>query len=156
MVKTNAIRILEKNKIKYEELLYEATSFHNGIESATKLNLNLDYVYKTIVVISKDKKYYTLILPVNKELNLKKCAKYLNEKNLELININDMLKITGYVRGGCSPIGMKKSFKTLIDISAYEKEFIYVSGGKIGLQIKIAPLDLNEILDIEFKDICED
>ncbi len=156
MVKTNAIRILEKNKIKYEEFIYEASSFHNGVESASKLNLNLDYVYKTIVVISKSKNYYTLVLPVAKELDLKKCAKYLNEKSLELININDMLKITGYVRGGCSPIGMKKNFKTLIDNSAQNKDCIYVSGGKIGLQIKISPLDLNKILSIEFKDICED
>lgn len=153
--KTNAIRILEKNKIQYEELIYEASSFHNGVASASKLNLNLDYVYKTIVVISKSKNYYTLVLPVAKELDLKKCAKYLNEKNLELININDMLKITGYIRGGCSPIGMKKNFKTLIDNSAQNKDYIYVSGGKIGLQIKISPLDLNKILNIEFKDICE-
>lgn len=155
MGKTNAIRILEKNKIQYEELIYEASSFHNGVASASKLNLNLDYVYKTIVVISKSKNYYTLVLPVAKELDLKKCAKYLNEKNLELININDMLKITGYIRGGCSPIGMKKNFKTLIDNSAQNKDYIYVSGGKIGLQIKISPLDLNKILNIEFKDICE-
>lgn len=155
MGKTNAIRILEKNKIQYEELIYEASSFHNGVALASKLNLNLDYVYKTIVVISKSKNYYTLVLPVAKELDLKKCAKYLNEKNLELININDMLKITGYIRGGCSPIGMKKNFKTLIDNSAQNKDYIYVSGGKIGLQIKISPLDLNKILNIEFKDICE-
>lgn len=155
MQKTNAMRILDKAKIAYEIKEYDADSFNSGLEVAQKLNLEATEVFKTIVCVSKTKNYYTFVLPIQDNLDLKKCAKACQEKSLELLPLKDLTKITGYVRGGCSPIGMTKNFKTFIDIKARSLAKFYISAGKIGLQFHLNPNDLTKILNITFADLCE-
>lgn len=153
MEKTNVMRILDQKKIKYEGIEYECDEFHDGLEIATKLKENPDIVYKTLVLFSPQKKYYVFMLPVNKELDLKKAAKAVNEKSLDLIPLKDVLPITGYVRGGCSPIGMKKQFRTIISNNSLDT--IIFSGGKIGYQVKMNYLDLKKLLNIIEADILK-
>lgn len=153
MIKTNAIRILVKHKIKYEELAYEADRFVSGKDSIESLHLNPDLAYKTIVCHNQNK-YFVLVVPVLKEIDLKKAAKNIGQKALELIPTKELLPLTGYERGGCSPIGMKKLFPTFIDKSAENLSYIYVSAGKIGYQVKIDPKDLANLVNARFIDIC--
>lgn len=150
MLKTNAIRILEKNKINYEEVSYDPDKkFISGLESSEKLHIAPFLVYKTIVTFIKNN-YYVFVLPVDKEINLKLAAKIVNEKSLELLPTKELLVKTGYVRGGCSPIGMKKLFPTYLDDSAKNLEYIYVSAGKIGYQIKINPNNLLNLINAKY------
>ena len=146
MKKTNAIRILESKKIKYEEIEYDASKGISGVDVAISTGENPQNVYKTLVTISNKKEYFVFIIPVVNELDLKKAASASNSKKIEMLLQRDLLGLTGYVHGGCSPIGMKKLFKTFIDESAKDKEYIFVSGGKIGVQIKINPQDLINIV----------
>lgn len=147
MTKTNAMRILDSHKINYEVHEYEANSKLTGEEIATILNENPDSVFKTLVTISKSKEYFVFMVPVNKELDLKKAAKAVNEKNVEMIPLKNLLKVTGYVHGGCSPIGMKKQFKITIDESIVNFTKLYFSGGKVGLQISTSTTDFLKLVD---------
>ena len=152
-VKTNAMRILDRNKLKYTEHMYECDGFTDGITISDRLGQPYEKVFKTLVTVSKSKKYYVFVVPVAEELNLKKAAAAVGEKSVEMIYVKDITAITGYVRGGCSPIGMKKQFDTVIDITAKEQETIIFSGGRLGAQIEMNPVELAELINAEFADI---
>lgn len=155
MEKTNAMRILEQRKIKYQvyEYPHEEGICVDGQTVAKLLNQDPKQVFKTLVCVSNTKHYYVCVLPVLEELDLKKAAKEFRVKSLEMIAVKELLPLTGYVRGGCSPIGMKKAFPTMIDITALQYNSIIFSGGKIGLQIEMNPKDLIKVINFEFKDI---
>lgn len=155
MEKTNVMRILDQKKIKYEPLKYphEDGVFVDGITVAELLNLDKNEVFKTLVARGCSKHYYVFVIPVAEELDLKKAAKAVKEKSIELISVKELLEITGYIRGGCSPIGMKKQFITVFHISAKNLENIIFSAGKIGYQVKMNPKDLAKIIRVEFGDI---
>ena len=155
MEKTNAMRILDQKKIKYnvKEYPHEEGVAVDGAEVARLVGLNPDKVFKTLVTVDNLKHYHVMVVPVYAELDLKKCAKASNVKSLEMIPVKDLLPLTGYQRGGCSPIGMKKVFPTLVDITAIDKETILFSAGKIGLQIEMNPNDLCKVIRLEFKDL---
>ncbi|MBC8584743.1 Cys-tRNA(Pro) deacylase [Youxingia wuxianensis] len=142
-VKTNAMRMLEKEKISYEVYYYDAGDGKiDGISAAKKIGKDITRVYKTLVTRGNSGEFYVFVIPVAKELNLKKAAKAVGEKSVEMLHVNEINKITGYIRGGCSPVGMKKLFATVFSQDAQELEKIIVSGGKIGCQIELAPNDL--------------
>lgn len=155
MEKTNAIRMLDQKKIKYNtyEYPHEEGVCVDGETVANLLNQNPDMVFKTLVTVGNDKRYYVCVVPVKAELDLKKAAKVFNVKSLEMIAVKDINNVTGYIRGGCSPIGMKKVFPTVIDESALLYDNIIFSGGKIGLQIEMNPKDLEKIIRVNFKEI---
>ena len=151
--KTNAIRFLEQKKIKFIVHNYLSSGAISGIDVANSLNENPNIVFKTLVTQGKSHQYYVFLVPVNKELDLKKAASCVNEKSIEMIKSKDLLPLTGYIHGGCSPIGMKKFFKTIIDISASNYDKIIFSGGKIGYQIETTLLELSKIIKFDLKDI---
>lgn len=154
--KTNAMRILDKEKIDYEILTYEVSDeTSDGVSVALATNQSLETVFKTLVTQGNSREYSVFVIPVSDELNLKKAASIANEKKIEMIPQKDLLKITGYIRGGCSPIGMKKPFKTFIHSSAQTLDKMVFSGGKKGTQVKLAPDLLSKIIDAEFVDICK-
>ena len=153
-MKTNAMRILDQKKINYKIHTYENAI--SGIEVADTLNEDYDKVFKTLVTVSNNKINYVFLVPVNRELNLKKAAKSVNEKSIEMLKSANLLPLTGYIHGGCSPIGMKKQFKTIIDISSSNKDKIFISGGKIGYQIEIELNDLRKAIDFELQDITKE
>lgn len=155
MVKTNAMRILDQKKITYEVLEYphEEGVFLAGDEVAKLLGFDPNNIFKTIVTIASSKKYYVFVIPVLAEINLRKCAKVIGEKSLELIHVKTLTDITGYVRGGCSPIGMKKQFPTFVDETAKALEYMIFSAGKIGYQIKMNPNDLAKLINASFFDL---
>ncbi len=155
MEKTNAIRMLDQKKIKYNtyEYPHQEGVCVDGVTVAELLNQNPDTVFKTLVTVGNDKRYYVCVLPVAMELDLKKAAKAFNVKSLEMIAVKDINQVTGYIRGGCSPIGMKKVFPTVIDESALLYENIIFSGGKIGLQIEMNPKDIEKLIRVSFKEI---
>lgn len=155
MKKTNAMRILDQSKIKYEIIEYDKDNGISGIEVARQLGEDEKLVYKTLVTHAKDN-HFVFVIPVGYELDLKLAANVSGTKKIEMIKQADLLHTTGYIHGGCSPIGMKKQFMTYIDISAEEKEFIYVSGGKIGLQIKINPKEIKQLIGAEFAKITKE
>ena len=152
--KTNVMRILDQKKIDYKIHTYENAI--SGIEVADTLNEDYDKVFKTLVTVSNNKKNYVFLVPVDKELDLKKAAKSVNEKSIEMLKSANLLSLTGYIHGGCSPIGMKKQFKTIIDISSSNKDKIFISGGKIGYQIEIELNDLRKVIDFELQDITKE
>jgi len=141
-IKTNAMRILDSLGIKYEHLTYECKEFENGIQIADMLGLNHEIVYKTLVTIAPSKKYYVFVIPIEEEIDFKKASKLVNEKSIEMIHVKDINTITGYIRGGCTAIGMKKQYDTYIQEDAMLQEKIIVSGGRIGSQLKLNPEDL--------------
>ncbi len=155
MEKTNAIRMLDQKKIKYNtyEYPHEDGVCVDGETVAQLLNQNPDTVFKTLVTVGNDKRYYVCVVPVKQELDLKKAAKAFGVKSLEMIAVKDINNVTGYIRGGCSPIGMKKVFPTIIDESALLNENIIFSGGKIGLQIEMNPKDIEKLIRVSFKEI---
>lgn len=152
-LKTNAMRILDKLKIPYSFETYECGEFEDGVQVAKLLGQSTDVTFKTLVTIGKSAKYYVFVLPVDREMDLKKCAKAVGEKSLEPIHVKDIQSITGYIRGGCSPIGMKKPFRTVIHESAKSLDAIMVSGGRIGLQLILTPSDLIRACSGEYADI---
>lgn len=154
-IKTNAMRFLEKNKIPYQMHQYDAEEFTDGVATAEKLGEEVRLVYKTLVTRGKTKNCYVFVIPVDKELDLKKAAKAVSEKSVEMIAVKELTPLTGYVRGGCSPIGMKKNFKTVIAQSAKELEKFFISGGRIGTQIEVSPKALASVISAEFADITE-
>lgn len=153
-MKTNVMRILDQKKIDYKIHTYENAI--SGIEVVDTLNEDYDKVFKTLVTVSNNKKNYVFLVPVDKELDLKKAAKSVNEKSIEMLKSANLLSLTGYIHGGCSPIGMKKQFKTIIDISSSNKDKIFISGGKIGYQIEIELNDLRKVIDFELQDITKE
>lgn len=153
--KTNVMRVLEQKRIKYKGYTYECTEALSGTEVAKALNENPDHVFKTLVTVGKSNVHYVFMIPVAKELNLKKAAAAAGEKNIEMIKSKDLLPLTGYVHGGCSPIGMKKQFKTVIDESAENFETIIFSGGKIGYQVELSLQDLKSIVSFDLKSLTD-
>ena len=141
-VKTNAMRMLERMKIPYEAHTYECEEFVDGIQVADMLHLPHEKVYKTLVTVGNSKNYFVFVLPIEAELDLKKAAREVGEKSLAMVHVKDINSITGYVRGGCTAIGMKKQFPTYIHSSAASLPAIYISAGVRGLQLKIAPAEL--------------
>lgn len=155
-VKTNAMRFLDKKKIAYEVIQYECDEFVDGIAVADKCGIPYEQSFKTLVTEGKRKNYFVFVIPIAMSLDLKKAAKSVGEKSVEMVHVKDILGITGYIRGGCSPLGMKKQFKTVIDSSAEAFESIVISGGRIGSSIRINPRQLAEIIRGDFADICRD
>ncbi len=144
--KTNAMRKLDTLHISYTEHQYDASDGHiDGVAVAAKCGLDPDQVFKTLVTQGNDRNFYVFVIPVREELDLKKCAKAAQVKSVEMIHVKDLLKTTGYIRGGCSPVGMKKEFSTFFDETMVLFDTVYVSGGRIGAQIEISPDDLMRV-----------
>lgn len=141
-IKTNAMRILDRLKITYTHQSYECGEFVDGIQTADHLGLPHEKVYKTLVTLGASKQYFVFVLPIEAELDLKKAARAVGEKSVSMIHVKDITAVTGYVRGGCTAIGMKKQYRTVISDTAKKLDQMYVSGGKIGCQIMLAPEDL--------------
>lgn len=155
--KTNAMRILDTQNIHYQMLSYENKDGKiDGVSVAQKVDRDVDQVYKTLVTQGSSKSLYVFVIPVEEELDLKKAAKVAKEKKVDLIAVKDLQKRTGYIRGGCSPIGMKKLYPTFIDQSAVRLEKMIISGGKIGIQIEINPHDLSGVVQGVFASIIKD
>lgn len=153
--KTNVMRILEQKKIKYNSYSYISTQAISGMEVATALNQDPNCVFKTLVTVGTSRNNYVFLVPVNKELNLKKAAKSVNEKKVEMIKSKELLPLTGYIHGGCSPIGMKKQFKTVINITAQNFEKIIFSAGKIGYQVEMSLEKLQKVINFTLADIVD-
>lgn len=151
--KTNVMRILEQKKIDYQSYCYADTDALSGVEVATVLNQNPDRVFKTLVTMAPSKNYYVFLVPVEKELDLKKAAKAVSEKSISMIKSKDLLALTGYIHGGCSPIGMKKQFVTTIHNSAENFEKILFSAGKIGYQVELSLEELKKVINFKLADI---
>jgi Cys-tRNA(Pro)/Cys-tRNA(Cys) deacylase len=154
--KTNAMRILDQKNIDYSTFDYDKNDGKiDGISVAAKIGKDPKTVYKTLVAHGNSKSIYVFVIPVAEELDLKKAAKVSREKKIELIPVKEILKVTGYIRGGCSPIGMKKSYKTFVNVSASEIPKIIVSAGKIGAQIELNVTDLTNTIDAQLEDIIK-
>lgn len=153
--KTNVMRILEQKKIKYNSYSYASTQAISGMEVATALNQDPNCVFKTLVTVGTSRNNYVFLVPVNKELNLKKAAKSVNEKKVEMIKSKELLPLTGYIHGGCSPIGMKKQFKIVINTTAQNFEKIIFSAGKIGYQVEMSLENLQKVINFTLADIVD-
>ena len=154
--KTNVMRLLDQKKVKYESYCYVDSGVVSGMEVAEVLGENPEQLFKTLVTVGgKTKKNFVFVIPVNKELNLKKAAASVGEKSIEMIKSKELLPLTGYIHGGCSPIGMKKFFTTTIDASAGGFDTIIFSGGKIGYQVEVGVEDLKKMIRFELADLCE-
>lgn len=153
--KTNVMRILEQKKIRYQSYNYLSTGAISGVEVAQALGENPDVVFKTLVTEGKSGNHYVFVIPVEKELNLKKAAKSVGEKSIEMIRQKELLPLTGYIHGGCSPIGMKKQFITTVDKNAENYEKIIFSAGKIGYQVEITLEDLKKVIHFQVAEVAE-
>ena len=151
--KTNVMRILEQKKLAYKSYEYLNTEAISGVEVATVLGEDVNQVFKTLVTVGATKAYYVFMIPVHKELDLKKAAKAVGEKSIAMIKSKELLPLTGYIHGGCSPIGMKKQFRTVIDASAMNFDTILFSGGKIGYQVEVSLEDLKQVVRYDLGDI---
>lgn len=147
------MRILDQKNIKYKSYDYSNTNAINGLEVANVLNEDPNKVFKTIVTISNTNNYYVFMLPVNKELDFKKCEIAVGEKSISMLKMANLLNLTGYIHGGCSPIGMKHNFKTIIDVEATKHESIFFSAGKVGYQIELTLDDLKKVVDFQIDTI---
>ncbi len=152
-VKTNAMRILEAMGISFERYTYECDGFVDGLQIADMLSLPYEKVYKTLVTVGNSKNYFVFVIPVAEELDLKAAARSVGEKSVEMLHVKDINKVTGYIRGGCTAVGMKKQYVTRIDESAQSLEKMIVSGGRIGLQLELTPGDLARAAQAAFADI---
>ena len=154
-VKTNAMRLLEKAGIKYNTYSYEhSDGLIDGVSVAGKIGCPVEKVYKTLVAQGTSREFYVFISPVAAELDLKAAARSVGEKAVEMIKVADINKVTGYIRGGCSPIGMKKEYKTVLDSSCKAMDTIIVSAGKIGHQVELAPEDLAKLIKCKMETVC--
>ncbi|MBL4953221.1 Cys-tRNA(Pro) deacylase [Neobacillus sp. OS1-32] len=154
--KTNAMRLLDTHKISYEVLIYDHKDEKiDGISVAAKIGKDPKEVYKTLVAQGASRNIYVFVIPVAEELDLKKAAKAAGEKNMEMVPVKDIQKWTGYIRGGCSPIGMKKQYRTFIDESCLPLDSIVVSAGKIGMQVVLGPGQLKEITGAEIVNLTK-
>ena len=151
--KTNAMRILEKMKIDFSVVTYECEEFIDAIHIADQLNMPYELVYKTLVAVGKSKNYYVFVIPIAEEIDLKKAAKVVGEKSMEMLPLKELTNLTGYVRGGCTSIGMKKKFPTVIQEQAKNLSQLMVSGGKIGIQLKLNPDDLLRAAEAKYADV---
>ncbi len=153
--KTNAMRILDTLQIPYEHLEYECDEFIDGSTVADLLGLDHAQVFKTLVAAAPDGQHYVFVLPVDESLDFKKCARSVGAKAVQLIPQKELLPLTGYVRGGCTAVGMKKPFPTRIDETAILFDRIYVSGGRVGSQLLLSPEDLLRACGGEYADLCQ-
>jgi len=151
--KTNAMRILETLNIEYKMRIYECDDFIDGIHLAEMLSLPYEKVYKTLVTVAKSKTHYVFVIPVAEEIDFKKAARVVGEKSMEMLPLKDLTAVTGYIRGGCTSIGMKKKFKTIIQEDAELLDDIVVSGGRRGLQLILRPEDLKKAAEAEYADV---
>jgi Cys-tRNA(Pro)/Cys-tRNA(Cys) deacylase len=156
MGKTNAMRILDAQKVDYELITYDSQDGKiDGVSVAEKIGKDPKAVYKTLVAQGHSKQVYVFLIPVEDELDLKKAAKAAGEKKVEMIPVKDIQKLTGYIRGGCSPVGMKKQYPSYVDIKASDLEEIVVSGGKIGMQMELKIDDLQQIIGAKLEDLVK-
>jgi Cys-tRNA(Pro)/Cys-tRNA(Cys) deacylase len=155
-IKTNAMRILDKLKIQYRVNHYECDEFIDGVHIADMLGQSYDSSFKTLVTEGKSKNYYVFAIPLHLELDMKKAAKSVGEKSVEMLPVKDINAVTGYIRGGCTPIGMKKLYKTVYHSTINDFEEIIVSGGKLGTQIVIKPSDLIKVTNAIVSDIVKE
>ena len=153
--KTNVMRLLDSKKISYNEYTYEGDSTTTGVEVATMLGQEVERVFKTLVTVGKSGANYVFVIPVSKELDLKKAAAAAHEKSIDMLKSKDLLALTGYVHGGCSPIGMKKQFVTFVHESAKDFDKIIFSGGRIGYQVELSTEDLSKVIRISFADVIK-
>jgi Cys-tRNA(Pro)/Cys-tRNA(Cys) deacylase len=154
--KTNAMRMLDAQKVVYELITYDSQDGKiDGVSVAAKIGKNPEAVYKTLVAHGHSKQIYVFIIPVTEELDLKKAAKAAGEKKVEMIPVKDIQKLTGYIRGGCSPVGMKKLYPSFIDAKSEELDLIIVSGGKIGMQMELKVDDLQKAIGAELADLIK-
>jgi ybaK/ebsC protein len=151
--KTNVMRILDRHKISYRHFGYDSDGTHTGVEIADMLNEDADRVFKTLVTEGKAGEYYVFVIPVGCELDLKKAAKAVGSKAVHMVKSKELLPLTGYIHGGCSPIGMKKTFTTVIHESAEKYDTIMFSAGKIGYQVEVSPDDLNRVIKYSYADV---
>jgi len=152
-IKTNAMRLLEKKKLPYTVHTYDCEEFTDGIHVADLLGQPHELVYKTLVTVGKSREYYVFVIPIEAELDLKKAARAAGEKSIEMLPLKDLTQVTGYVRGGCTAIGMKKQFPAVMDESARSLSRVFVSGGKRGVQMELRPQDLMEAAGGSFADV---
>lgn len=152
-LKTNAMRILDKHKVPYELLTYTCDTFIDGLHTAQCTNAPIPQSFKTLIMQGKSKQYYVFVIPIADEVDLKAAARAVHEKSVEMVPVKDITAITGYVRGGCSPLGMKKQFPTIIHASAASYDKIYISGGRIGTTIIVAPDALCSVIHASYADI---
>lgn len=152
-IKTNAMRILDRMKIPYSHYTYACDEFVDGISVADMLSLPHEKVYKTLVAQGASKEYYVFVIPIEAELDLKKAARAVGEKSVSMIHVKEINAVTGYVRGGCTAVGMKKQYRTIIDQSAQELPSMIVSGGRIGSQIELEPENLRRAAEASFEDV---
>ena len=148
--KTNAMRILDQKKVAYKEHTLGINEAVSGVEAATLLGVGESLVFKTLVTVGKSLEHYVFVVPVASELDLKKAAACVNEKNVEMVKSKDLLPLTGYVHGGCSPVGMKKRFRTFIHETAQSLPFFFISAGKVGMQMKVSPDEIAALTDAKF------
>jgi Cys-tRNA(Pro)/Cys-tRNA(Cys) deacylase len=153
--KTNVMRILDSKKVKYTPHTYEAEEVASGTEVADILSLDPKKVFKTLVTVGKSGEHYCFVVPVEKELNLKKAAKAVGEKSIEMIKSKELLPLTGYIHGGCSPIGMKKFLRTTFHSTATDSDTIVFSGGKIGRHVELSLADLGKVIRYSVADIAD-
>ena len=151
--KTNVMRILSQKKINYKSYSYDSNQGLSGNDVAKSLNKNENQVFKTLVTVGKSKEHYVFVIPVNKELNLKKAAKSISEKSISMIKEKELMPLTGYIHGGCSPIGMKKFFTTVINETAKDFETIIFSAGKVGYPVEVNIEDLKKVIKFKLDDI---
>lgn len=152
--KTNVMRILDQKKIEYNHYSYDnMTTCAKDV--AAGLGVDPQFLYKTLVTVGKSKEHYVFMVPGEEELDLKKAAVAVGEKSIEMIHQKELLPLTGYIHGGCSPIGMKKQFKTTIHINAESADKIFCSAGKIGRQVELSPKDLEKIIPLQYRDITK-
>ena len=151
--KTNVMRILDAAKIEYKSHCYLDSGAVSGTEVADALGEDYDSVFKTLVTVGKSGEHYVFAIPVDKELDLKKAAVAAGEKAISMVKSKELLSLTGYIHGGCSPIGMKKYFRTFFDETAMLFDTIFFSAGKIGYQVEMSPSDIDKIIPFEYKDL---
>lgn len=151
--KTNAMRILDRMKIPYEYSSYECDDFIDSIHVADSLGLPHELVYKTLVTQGADKSYYVFVIRIEDELDLKKCARAAGVKSVAMIPVKDITAVTGYIRGGCTAVGMKKQYPVLLSDKMRDAEYVYVSGGRRGVQLRLSPNDLARAANAGFADI---
>lgn len=153
--KTNAMRILETLQIPFEAHTYECDEFIDGIQIADMLGLPHDKVFKTLVTQGASKNYFVFVIPIAEELDMKKAARSVGEKNVAMLHVKDINQVTGYIRGGCTAIGMKKQYVTRVAEEAILQETIIVSGGRLGMQIELAPDALLQATGAEYADLLK-
>ena len=153
--KTNVMRLLDQHKVAYESHCYLDTGAVSGAEVAQVLGQDPARVFKTLVTVGKSGQHYVFVIPVLRELDLKKAAAAAGEKSIAMVKSKELLPLTGYIHGGCSPVGMKKPFPTFLDESARAQSAILCSAGKIGYQVELAPADLARLIPFSWAELCE-